>query len=92
MNPPDSEDTEARAVLVLSNRLPFAVSRGPKGLEKHVSPGGLVSALEPVLRKHGGTWIGWPGVALNPGESLNGRDLPYQVQPVELSEEDVRNY
>ncbi|MBW2713850.1 MAG: trehalose-6-phosphate synthase, partial [Deltaproteobacteria bacterium] len=92
MNPPDSEVTAARTVLVLSNRLPFAVHRGPKGLEKHVSPGGLVSALEPVLRKHGGIWIGWPGLALNAGESLNGCDLPYQVQPVELSEEDVRRY
>ncbi|GAJ01014.1 unnamed protein product, partial [marine sediment metagenome] len=25
------------------------------------SPGGLVTALAPVLRDKGGVWIGWPG-------------------------------
>jgi trehalose 6-phosphate synthase len=27
------------------------------------SPGGLVSALDPILRERDSTWIGWPGVA-----------------------------
>ena len=27
------------------------------------SPGGLVTALEPVLRANDGAWIGWPGSA-----------------------------
>ena len=26
------------------------------------SPGGLVTALEPLLRRHHGAWIGWPGI------------------------------
>lgn len=92
MNPPDAKTPADRAVLVLSNRLPFAISRGPKGLEKQASPGGLVSALEPVLRKRGGTWIGWPGIPLRAGESLNEGGLPYQLNPVELSEDEVRHY
>ncbi len=84
--------SEDRAVVVLSNRLPFAIKRGPQGLEKQVSPGGLVSALEPVLRKRGGTWIGWPGISLKTGETLNGRDLPYSIQPVAVSEEELEHY
>ncbi len=26
-------------------------------------PGGLVTALEPILRTHRGAWVGWAGIA-----------------------------
>ncbi|MBL9013087.1 MAG: trehalose-phosphatase [Myxococcales bacterium] len=42
-------------LVVVSNRIPPAAP----GRERPV--GGLVSALEPVLRHHGGVWIGWNG-------------------------------
>ncbi len=46
-------------LIVVSNREPYRVetSRGRGRLEKTV--GGLVSALEPILRKEGGVWICW---------------------------------
>jgi alpha,alpha-trehalose-phosphate synthase [UDP-forming] len=50
---PDRSDT-----YIVANRLP---------LEYHAvtgwrpSPGGLVSALEPALQKHGAVWVGWRG-------------------------------
>ena len=78
-----------RLVLV-SNRLPFALERA--GTDEWIvtlSAGGLVSALAPVLRGRGGTWIGWPGVA---GDIPNApfaeatRDAGYEVVPVALSE------
>ena len=50
-------------LIVVSNRLPVVLShdgRGEWSLER--GSGGLVTALEPVLEAHGGTWIGWPGV------------------------------
>ncbi len=46
-------------LIVLANRLP--VQRVDQAWSK--SPGGLVTALEPVLRETGGTWIGWDGSA-----------------------------
>src|SRR5205823_23985 len=51
-------------LIVVSNRLPFALDSTGEDLWT-VTPavGGLVSAVEPVLRERGGTWIGWPGVA-----------------------------
>src|SRR5579859_5192998 len=54
-------------VVVVSNRLPFVFHKDPDGSWR-VEPGsgGLVSALLPVLRHRGGTWIGWPGT---PGRS-----------------------
>lgn len=59
----------ASSLVVLANRLPVnRVKRGDRS-ELQVSPGGLVSALMPILRakKSGagrgspGTWIGWGG-------------------------------
>src|SRR5207249_7567135 len=77
-------------LILVSNRLPFALE--PVGDGQWIaapSPGGLVSALGPVLRGRGGTWIGWPGVAGDvPGTSFAEatRDAGYKVVPVALSE------
>jgi len=77
-------------LIVVSNRLPFALDSAGEDLWT-VTPatGGLVSAVEPVLRYRGGTWIGWPGIA---GEIPKGpmadatRDAGYKVVAVALSE------
>jgi trehalose 6-phosphate synthase/phosphatase len=76
-------------LIVVSNRLPFALEPDEEGdWAITTSAGGLVSALEPVLRERGGTWIGWPGAA---GEIPDGafakatRDAGYKVVPVALS-------
>ena len=77
-------------LILVSNRLPFALERA--GTDEWIvtlSAGGLVSALAPVLRGRGGTWIGWPGIA---GDIPNApfaeatRDAGYEVVPVALSE------
>ena len=49
-------------LVVVSNRLPFAIARDETG-DWRVEPGsgGLVTALRPVLRNRGGRWIGWSG-------------------------------
>ena len=77
-------------LIVVSNRLPFALDSAGEDLWT-VTPavGGLVSAVEPVLRERGGTWIGWPGTAGKiPNEPLAKatRDAGYNVVPVALSE------
>src|SRR5213596_2272363 len=77
-------------LIIVSNRLPFALDSAGADLWT-VTPavGGLVSAVEPVLRERGGTWIGWPGIA---GKIPQGpladatRDAGYKVVPVALSE------
>src|SRR5438067_1651964 len=77
-------------LIVVSNRLPFALDSTGEDLWT-VTPatGGLVSAIEPVLRERGGTWIGWPGIAGKiPQEPLTKatRNVGYKVVPVALSE------
>ena len=59
-----------RAVADRQQSLALRLStRRRAGLTRRPSPGGLVSALDPVLRKRGGTWLGWPG-----GDIGRGRD------------------
>jgi alpha,alpha-trehalose-phosphate synthase [UDP-forming] len=77
-------------LIVVSNRLPFALDSTGEDLWT-VTPavGGLVSAIEPILRERGGTWIGWPGIAGEiPEKPLieATHTAGYQVVPVALSE------
>ncbi len=77
-------------LIVVSNRLPFALDSAGEDLWT-VTPatGGLVSAVEPVLRYRGGTWIGWPGIAGEiPKKPMADatRDAGYKVVAVALSE------
>jgi trehalose 6-phosphate synthase len=77
--------------VVVSNRLPVdRVIETDDAAYWQQSPGGLVTALEPVMRAHDGAWVGWAG----------GADLHFKpfdsdgmwVVPVPLSEEEVGNY
>jgi trehalose 6-phosphate synthase len=58
MNSDDFENAEERELVVVANRLPVEYDEesgwGP-------APGGLVSAMEAVLRDRDATWIGWSG-------------------------------
>jgi len=64
--------------VVVASRLPVDRTEGPDGeADWRPSPGGLVSALEPVMREAGGVWIGWSGdTGPAPGSfRANGLDL-----------------
>ena len=88
-------DATRKRLVVVSNRLPFAVaevdrSGGSVGVVR--SPGGLTAAVEPALRRTGGTWVGWPG-PLRRGQALPPLgDETYSVAPVRLTKEEVRLY
>ncbi len=50
-------------LIVVSNRLPLTLRKTDDGWKTERSSGGLASAMNPLLRKDGGDWIGWAGVA-----------------------------
>ena len=83
--------TKCADFLVVANRLPTDLVTNEDGSQEWKrSPGGLVTALEPILRKNHGAWIGWPGVpdaAPEPFEQ-NGST----VVPLALSTDEVQNY
>ena len=47
--------------LIAANRLPAHRVVSGKSFSWRRSPGGLVSALEPILLERGGIWVGWDG-------------------------------
>ena len=77
--------------VVVANRLPVDLERLPDGTTAWKrSPGGLVTALEPLLRRRRGAWVGWPGVIDGDEEPIVQDELI--LQPVRLSAEDVADY
>ncbi len=75
-----------KPVVVLANRLP--IHRTTEGWE--VSPGGLVTALSPVLEENGGTWIGWTG---EPDEVIDSLDVEgISCVGVPLSKSEIDEY
>ncbi|HEY0815794.1 MAG TPA: trehalose-6-phosphate synthase [Pseudonocardia sp.] len=77
--------------VVVANRLPVDLETLPDGsTEWRASPGGLVTALAPMLRSRGGAWVGWPGVPDAGPEPFEEDGL--WLHPVELSAQDVEDY
>lgn len=73
--------------LIVANRLP--VDRAGDDMWRR-SPGGLVTAIAPVLQRREGAWIGWHGA---PGEYLDPFEHDgMQLIPVPLSESEVGLY
>jgi trehalose-6-phosphate synthase len=52
--------TESK-LIVVSNRLPVTVVRDGDNWTAKANSGGLPTAMEAVLKRAGGGWIGWPG-------------------------------
>ena len=50
---------EASRIVLMSNREPYVHERTKKGIRCKVPTGGLVAALEPVMKATRGTWIAW---------------------------------
>ncbi|BBZ24605.1 alpha,alpha-trehalose-phosphate synthase (UDP-forming) [Mycolicibacter hiberniae] len=77
--------------VVVANRLPIDIEVQPDGTTAWKrSPGGLVTALEPLLRKRRGAWVGWPGSLDAPAEPIDVEDL--RLHPVPLSPTDIAEY
>ncbi|MDT5071053.1 MAG: trehalose 6-phosphate synthase, partial [Mycobacterium sp.] len=77
--------------VVVANRLPIDMERLPDGTTAYKrSPGGLVTALEPLLRQRRGAWIGWPGITDGDEDPIFEEDL--EMRPVRLSADDFADY
>ena len=75
--------------VVIANRLP--VDRGDDENEPwRRSPGGLVTALEPVVQRTGGAWVGWPGQPDLDFEPFEFDGI--RLVPVALTADEVAKY
>ncbi|HEY9365063.1 MAG TPA: bifunctional alpha,alpha-trehalose-phosphate synthase (UDP-forming)/trehalose-phosphatase [Agromyces sp.] len=96
MNAPEPSRDElyvdaAYDMIVVSNRLPVDYLQGPDGETTwKSSPGGLVTALEPVMRAADGAWVGWAGVADREFDPFEHDGI--NIIPVPLSESELEEY
>lgn len=88
------DELASRRLINVSNRLPIVLRRAPDtpaGWRAERGAGGLVSALNPVLKARGGEWIGWSGTVEEEGADLSGvlsdlsAEAGYTLTPVTLS-------
>ena len=78
-------------LVVVANRLPVDLTVTEDGSTSwRRSPGGLVSALEPVMQSTHGAWVGWSGSA---GEAPEPFDADGKhLVPVPLSQQEIADY
>lgn len=81
-------------LIVVANRLPVRrVGEGSKSAWA-ISPGGLVTALAPILRERSGTWVGWAGEAASEGDSAIRpfKHEGIQNRPIAVSSRDTEAF
>ena len=90
-DPSSTSTTVAADLLVVANRLPVdRVVNDDGTTEWRASPGGLVSALAPVMRKNEGAWIGWPGDTGTEVEPFE--DDGISLVPIALSDQEYAEF
>ncbi len=86
-------------LVVVSNREPYVSRETGRGWKLEVPAGGLVSALDTVLRVTGGTWVAWGSGSGNQAGTDDRERLwvppenpAYTLRRVHLSPQTVKNY
>jgi trehalose 6-phosphate synthase len=78
-------------LVVVANRLPVDRVVDDEGNATwRRSPGGLVSALMPVMKANQGAWLGWPGGADEDLEPFEEGGI--QLVPIAMSQAEIENF
>ncbi|MCY0899225.1 MAG: trehalose-6-phosphate synthase [Firmicutes bacterium] len=87
-----------RPLVVVTNREPYVDERTKTGIRTVQRAGGVVSALDPLLRELGGDWVAWGSGSADRLTAPNGiRPVPlknpkYRLHRVYLTPEEVQGY
>ncbi len=95
MTPKKRQELKNR-LIVVSNRLPIVVDRANGQWRIKPGSGGLITALDPILKENKSLWIGWPGAGEDaPVQELLdqfGAEQGYQLIGIPLSQEEIERY
>lgn len=82
--------------VVVANRLPVDKHTDPKtgDVSWTPSPGGLVTALRPILQANEGAWVGWPGSTdpVAAEDMPSAEDTGLHTVPVNLDADDFEQF
>lgn len=87
-----------RPLVVVTNREPYVDERTRTGIRVVQKAGGVVSALDPLLRELGGDWIAWGSGSADRQTAPGGvRPVPrhnprYRLHRIYLTQEEVQGY
>jgi trehalose 6-phosphate synthase len=85
-----------KRLIIVSNRLPIVISQNQGQWSIEPGAGGLVTALEPLMSRNHGVWIGWPGCGPDaPIDELVARfaaEHGYGLEIVPLGDDEVEKY
>ena len=82
---------EGNDLVVVANRLPVDFTTDDDGsISWRRSPGGLVTALEPVMQSADGAWVGWGGAADVYADPFEADGMT--LVPVTLNEDEIEQY
>lgn len=73
-------------LVVIANRLPVHRVESTEGSHWETSPGGLVSALAPLLSGLRGSWVGWSGGVADQLEPFEHEGIQNRVVPLSRAE------
>ncbi|XVJ51377.1 MAG: hypothetical protein HEQ32_04570 [Vampirovibrio sp.] len=89
-------------IVVVSNREPYSVKLTLDGVAVQKNAGGLVSALEPMVKQSNGLWVCWEGEAGSRSQlssvisewsqSPHENFFPFAVLPVPLTDDEINHY
>ncbi|MFL6062308.1 MAG: trehalose-6-phosphate synthase [Marmoricola sp.] len=86
-----SKAVQRADLVIVANRLPVDRVVEPDGSTTwRRSPGGLVSALAPVMTEQQGAWIGWPGDVAEDMEPFEHEGMT--LVPVSMSDQEYVEY
>lgn len=82
--------SRSKRLIVVANRLPVHRVGTGEHARWASSAGGLVTAMEPVLSRMEGTWVGWSGVSGRTPRPF--RHGGVRIKPVRLDEDEVETF
>lgn len=89
---------DVEEITIVSNRLPVVMHHNADGWQVESGTGGLVQAMNPILERMGGRWIGWPGLCVEDGsgwlEPLHqvSTQVGFEMNPVILTRAQVDGF
>lgn len=88
---PSRRKQQGADLVVVANRLPVDRVVDDQGNASwRRSPGGLVSALMPVMKANQGAWLGWPGGTDEDLEPFEEDGI--QLVPIAMSQTEIENF